>query len=113
MVGGDYTTGNLAILANDGRLVMINTMKGNNVTVDLGLVMRKRLTITGSTLRARDTAFKSAIARNLEKHIWPLLASGQIKPVIHSVFTADKATEAHQLMESRAHMGKIVLSFES
>lgn len=113
MIGGDYTGGNLKVLANDGRLVMINTMNGKDVTIDLTLVMRKRLTITGSTLRARDTGFKTAIAQNLEKHIWPLLESRHIKPVIHSVFSADKAAEAHQLMESSRHIGKIVLSFES
>lgn len=113
MIGGDYTPGNIRSLALDGRLVIINTMKGKDAQVDLSLVMRKRLTITGSTLRGRDTAFKAAIARNLEKHIWPLLASGEIKPVVHSVFKAKDAAKAHALMESSEHTGKIVLSFES
>jgi NADPH2:quinone reductase len=113
MIGGDYTPGNIQSLAVEGRLVMINTMKGKDVQVDLSLVMRKRLIITGSMLRSREIAFKSAIALNLEKHIWPLLASGRIKPVIHSVFPAEEASKAHQLMESNDHMGKIVLSFES
>jgi NADPH2:quinone reductase len=112
MIGGDYTPDNLRSLANDGRLVLINTMKGKEVPVDLSLVMQKRLIITGSMLRNRDIAFKSAIARNLEEHIWPLLASGKIKPVIHAVFPADEAAKAHELMESSEHMGKIVLSFD-
>jgi NADPH2:quinone reductase len=109
MIGGDYTPGNIQCLAEDGRLVLINTMKGKDAHVDLSVVMRKRLTITGSTLRSRDAGFKAAIAQHLEKTIWPLLASGEIKPVIHSVFPAEKAAEAHQLMESSEHIGKIVL----
>ena len=92
--------------------MMINTMKGKDVQVDLGLVMMKRLVITGSTLRARDTAFKGNIAQNLQKTIWPLLASGVIKPVIHTIFKAEEAAKAHELMESSAHIGKIILSFE-
>jgi NADPH2:quinone reductase len=112
MIGGNYTPGNIQSLAEEGRLVMINTMKGKDVQVDLGQVMRKRLIITGSMLRSREISFKAAIAQNLERYIWPLLASGKIKPVIHSVFPAAKAAEAHQLMENGEHMGKIVLSFE-
>lgn len=111
MIGGDYTPGNLRSLAEDGRLVSINAMKGKDGLVDLSLVMRKRLIITGSTLRPRDTAFKSAIARSLEEHIWPLLAAGKIKPVIYQVFPFEKAAEAHALMESGEHIGKIVLKF--
>jgi NADPH2:quinone reductase len=80
--------------------------------IDLSLIMRKRLNITGSMLRSRDVAFKPAIAQNLEKYIWPLLASGKIKPVIYKVFPADKAAEAHLLMESSEHIGKIVLRWE-
>jgi NADPH2:quinone reductase len=112
MIGGNYTPGNIQSLAEEGRLVMINTMKGKDVQVDLSQVMRKRLIITGSMLRAREIAFKAAIAQNLEKYIWPLLAAGKIKPVIHSVFPANEAAKAHELMESGEHMGKIVLSFE-
>lgn len=112
MIGGDYTPLNLQSLAYEGRLVMINMMKGKDVGIDLSLIMRKRLNITGSMLRSRDVAFKAAIAQNLEKHIWPLLASGKIKPVIYKVFPADKASEAHQLMESSEHIGKIVLRWE-
>jgi NADPH2:quinone reductase len=111
MVGGDYVQNNLRSLANDGRLVMINMMMGKDVQLDLSLVMTKRLTITGSTLRSRDTAFKAAIAQNLGKTIWPLLESGKIKPVINKVFPAEKAADAHRLMESSEHIGKIVLEF--
>lgn len=111
MVGGDYTQNNIKSLADDGRLVLINMMMGKDVQVDLSIIMSKRLTITGSTLRSRNTEFKSAIARNLEKTIWPLLASGKIKPVIYAVFPANEAAEAHRLMESSAHIGKIVLKW--
>jgi NADPH2:quinone reductase len=112
MIGGSYTPDNLQALANEGRLVLINSMKGKDVQVDLAIVMRKRLTITGSMLRSRDVVFKSAIARALEQHIWPLLASGKIKPVINKVFDAADAAKAHELMESSAHIGKIVLRFD-
>jgi NADPH2:quinone reductase len=112
MIGGDYTPLNLQSLADEGRLVMINMMKGKDVGIDLALVMRKRLHITGSMLRSRDVGFKTAIAQNLEKHIWPMLASGKIKPIIYKVFPANKAAEAHHLMESSEHTGKIVLSWE-
>ena len=112
MIGGDYTPDNLQTLANDGRLVHINSMKGKDVQVDLSLVMRKRLVITGSMLRSREAAFKSAIARALEKHIWPLLASGEIKPIIHEVFDMADAAKAHELMESSTHIGKIVLRID-
>jgi NADPH2:quinone reductase len=112
MIGGDYTPGNIQSLAVEGRLVLINAMKGKDARVDLSQVMMKRLVITGSTLRARDIAFKSKIAQNLQKTIWPLLASGVIKPIIHATFKADEAAKAHELMESSAHIGKIMLSFE-
>lgn len=111
MIGGDYTPGNVELLAEDGRLVMINTMKGKDASVDLSAVMRKRLVITGSTLRSRDVSFKSAIAQALLKHIWPLIDAGKIKPVIHQTFPAQDAAGAHRLMESSSHIGKIVLEF--
>jgi len=110
MIGGDYTPGNIQSLANDGRLVMINTMKGKDVNIDLAAVMRKRLIITGSMLRSREVAFKSEIARNLEEHIWPLIAEGKIKAIIQDIFPADRAAEAHALMESSKHIGKMVLN---
>lgn len=112
-IGGDYTPLNLQVLAEGGKLVMINAVKGKNAEVDLSLVMRKRLVITGSLLRPRDLAFKSAIARRLEERVWPFLASGKIKPVIFKTFPAAQAARAHQLMEAGGHMGKIVLTFES
>ncbi len=112
MIGGDYTPGNLQCLANDGRMVMINMMNGKDVSIDLSVVMRKRLVITGSMLRSREVEFKSSIARNLEKYIWPLIAEGKIKAIVHDIFPADKAADAHKLMESSRHMGKIVLNFE-
>jgi NADPH2:quinone reductase len=112
MIGGDYAQNNIKSLTDDGRLVMINMMMGKDVQVDLSLVMARRLTITGSTLRGRNTEFKSAIAANLEKTIWPLLEAGKIKPIVHAVFPAGEAAAAHRLMESSAHIGKIVLSFD-
>jgi NADPH2:quinone reductase len=112
MIGGDYTPLNLESLAIEGRLVMISTLKGKDAAIDLALVMRKRLNITGSMLRSRDVTFKSAITQNLETHIWPLLVSGKIKPIIYKVFPADQAAAAHQLMESSEHSGKIILDFE-
>jgi len=112
MIGGDYTMPNLQSLAEEGRLVLINMMNGKDVSIDLSIIMRKRLTITGAMLRSRDIAFKAAIAQNLEQHIWPLLASGKIKAVIYKVFPASEAAEAHRLMESSEHIGKIVLSWQ-
>ncbi len=109
MIGGDYVQPNIKSLADDGRLVMINMMLGKDVQVDLSVVMSKRLTITGSTLRSRDVSFKSAIAANLEKHIWPLIASGKIKPVVSTVFPLEKGADAHALMESGDLIGKVVL----
>jgi len=111
MIGGDYTALNIQSLAADGRLVLINMMMGKNVQIDLSQIMAKRLTITGSTLRSRDISFKSDIARNLDWIIWPLLESGEIKPVINAVFPAEKAADAHRLMESSEHIGKIVIKF--
>jgi NADPH:quinone reductase len=111
-IGGDYIPLNLQSLANEGRLVIINSVKGKDAQIDLSLIMRKRLNITGSMLRSREVSFKTAVAQNLEKHIWPLLISRKIKPVIYKVFPAAKAAEAHQLMESSNHIGKIVLNFE-
>lgn len=110
MIGGDYTPLNLQALAEDGRLVLINTMKGKDAQVDLSVVMRKRISITGSTLRNRDVEFKAAIATQLRQRIWPLIETGSIRPVIHQVFNMNEAAQAHELMESSEHVGKIVLS---
>jgi NADPH2:quinone reductase len=112
MVGGNYAPRNLQVLADDGRLVMINMMEGKDTQIDLSVILRKRLTITGSALRARDVGFKADIAASLQKNIWPLIASGQIKPVVNAIFPASQAAQAHALMESSKHIGKIVLSFE-
>ncbi len=111
MIGGDYTPKNLSCLAEEGRLVLINTMNGKDVQIDLSVVMRKRLSITGSMLRARSVAFKTAIAQNLEKVIWPLIVDEKIKPIINKIFPADNAADAHRLMESGEHIGKIILAF--
>lgn len=112
MVGGDYTQRNLDLLAADGRLVQIAWLKQSRVEVDLKQVMRQRLTITGSTLRARAPEEKGAIARALHAEVWPLLEQGTVRPVIHATFPLERAAEAHRLMESRAHVGKIVLRVE-
>lgn len=112
MIGGDYTSDNLDILAEEGRLVLINTMKGDEVAIRLGMIMRKRLTVTGSTLRARDTTFKAAIAGRLEAQVWPWLASGKVRPVVYKTFPLDQAAAAHALMERSEHIGKIVLTLD-
>jgi NADPH2:quinone reductase len=109
MVGGDYVARNLRAAAPDGRIVSIAFLKGSKVEIDLMPVMLKRLTLTGSTLRAREPAFKGAIADKLRTHVWPLIEAGRIRPVIDTVFALADAAKAHALMESSAHMGKIVL----
>ena len=109
MIGGDYLARETAALAEDGRLVFINTMGGAKTTINLLEVMVKRLTVTGSTLRARPIAVKAQIAQKLRQHVWPLLASGAIKPVIYRSFAFSEAPAAHALMESSQHVGKIVL----
>ena len=109
MVGGEYVARNLSLLAEDGRLVQIAVLRGGTVTVDAALVMRRRLTFTGSTLRPRPVAEKARIAAALEREVWPRIASGQVRPRIHQVLPLDQAAAAHALMESSAHIGKIVL----
>lgn len=109
MVGGAYIMREIDCLADDGRLAVIALLGGAKATLDLGQVLRRRLTITGSTLRPRSVEFKAAIADKLRKHIWPLLESGKIKPVIYKVFALEDAEQAHVLMETSMHIGKIVL----
>ncbi len=109
MVGGDYTARNLDLLADDGRLVQIAFLKASKVEVDLMQVMRRRLTLTGSTLRPRSVTVKGAIAQALEARVWPLLASRTVAPVVHATFPLAEAAAAHRLMESSTHIGKIVL----
>lgn len=109
MVGGSYIPRNIELLAEDGRLVQIAVLTGARATVDFGLVMRRRLTLTGSTLRPRPVAEKARIARALEAHVWPWLAAGRVRPRIHATLPLAQAADAHRLMESSAHIGKIVL----
>jgi len=109
MVAGDYVAREIDCLADDGRLVVIALLGGSKANLDMGQVLRRRLTITGSTLRPRPVAFKAAIARQLREQVWPLFAQGKLKPVIHSTFPLAQAAEAHTLMESSSHVGKIVL----
>ena len=109
MVGGDYVARNLAALAVEGRLVQIAFLKSSKVELDLMVVMRRRLTITGSTLRPRSPEEKGAIARQLAEHVWPLLENGSVRPVIHAEFPLERAGDAHRMMEDSQHIGKIVL----
>jgi NADPH2:quinone reductase len=109
MVGGDYVPKELKLLAEEGRLVMIAFLRGMKTEVDLSVVMAKRLQITGSTLRPRPIEFKGAVAKSLRDRVWPLIDAGKIKPVIYKTFPLAEAPEAHKLMESSTHIGKIVL----
>src|SRR5437868_8930579 len=110
MVGGDYVPRELKCLAEDGRLVLIAFLRGPKTELDIDAVMRKRLTITGSTLRPRSAEFKAHLARHLREKIWPLIDAGRIKPQIYRTFPLAEAAEAHRLMESSQHIGKIVLT---
>ena len=111
MVAGSYIAREVECLAEDGRLVIIAVQGGVKAEFNAGMVLRKRLSITGSTLRPRPLEFKTAIASALKEKVWPLIASGAIKPVIHSTFAAADAPKAHALMESNQHIGKIVLTW--
>ena len=116
MVAGGYIAKEVECMAEDGRLVIIAVQGGVKSEFNAGMVLRKRLTITGSTLRPRPIAFKAAIAQALLKTVWPLLEKGAIKPVIHTVFSASQtnaAEQAHGLMESNQHVGKLVLDWQS
>jgi len=110
MVGGDYVPRELKCLADDGRLVFIAFLRGPKTELDINELMRRRLTITGSTLRPRPVEFKGAIARSLRERIWPLVEAGRIRPVVFRTFPLAEAGEAHRLMESSQHIGKIVLT---
>ena len=111
MVAGSYVAREIECLAEDGRLVIIAVQGGVKAEFNAGLVLRRRLVITGSTLRPRPVAFKAAIAAALRDKVWPLLELGRVKPVIHSVFDASQAAQAHALMETNQHIGKIVLTW--
>lgn len=112
MVAGDYVARELQCLAEDGRLAIIAVQGGTRSALDAGTVLRRRLTITGSTLRPRSVAYKTALALDLRQRVWPLLDEGRLRPVIHRVFPAAEAAQAHALMESSTHVGKIVLDWE-
>ena len=111
MVAGSYLEREIRCLAPDGRLVIIAVQGGTDAKVDAGVILRNRLVVTGSTLRPRPVAFKSAIAAALKRTVWPWLESGTVKPVIHEVFPAADAARAHALMETNAHIGKLVLQW--
>lgn len=109
MVGGDYVPRELSCLADDGRLSLIAFLGGTRTTLDMSDILRRRLTITGSTLRPRPVAVKAGIARALREKVWPLIEAGKIRPVIYRTFALEDAPAAHALMESSAHVGKIML----
>ncbi|MBV9539165.1 MAG: NAD(P)H-quinone oxidoreductase, partial [Acidisphaera sp.] len=113
MVGAPYTERNIRALATGGRLVQIAFLQGSKLQLDLMPIMRKRLTLTGSTMRPRSTAEKGAIAAALREKVWPLLEHGRCAPAIHATFPLAQASEAHRMMESSAHIGKIVLTVAS
>jgi NADPH2:quinone reductase len=110
MVGGDYVPKELKCLADEGRLVFIAFLRGHKTELDINELMRRRLVITGSTLRPRPVEFKGAIAKSLRERIWPLIEAGKIKPQIHKTFPLAQAAEAHKVMESSQHIGKLVLT---
>ena len=110
MVGGDYIEKNLRSLAPEGRLVIIAFLHGSRVEVEWRSIMMKRLTVTGSTMRASPTQRKAEIADSLRRHVWPLIETGVVKPVVHRVFPLAEAAAAHALMESTQHIGKIMLA---
>jgi len=110
MVGGEYVGRNLQLARLEGRIVQIAFLKGAKTEVNLDPLMRKRLTLTGSTLRARSVAEKGAVAAAVKQHCWPLLEAGKVKPVIHATFPLAQASEAHRTMEADTHIGKLVLS---
>ena len=112
MVGGDYIPRELNALAEEGRIVLIAFQRGMQASVDLGLIMRRRLTVTGSTLRARDENFKTMVANAVKAKVWPLLEAGKIAPVVNATFPMAQAADAHRLMESSQHIGKIILKIE-
>lgn len=109
MVAGDYIGRELQCVADDGRIAVIATQGGNSSQIDSGLLLRKRIALTGSTLRPRSIAYKTRLAEALRERAWPLIEQGTVKPVIHQVFDAEQASQAHALMESSTHVGKIVL----
>ncbi len=112
MVAGSYVPKEINCLADDGRLAIIALLGGNSAELDLGQLLRRRLTVTGSTLRPRSVAFKAKVAAELQEQVWPLLASKEIVPVIHQVFPLEQAAQAHAMMEEGLHIGKIMLTLD-
>ena len=110
MVGGSYLARNLEIAAVEGRLVVISMLGGAKAEINLAMILSKRLILTGSTLRARTVAQKASVAEAVHRHVWPLLVAGRVRPVIHATFPLAEASEAHRLMETSNHIGKIVLT---
>ena len=113
MVGGDYIPKNLRILKDDGRLVFINAMKGGKAEFNALDIMRRRLTITGSTLRSRDPLFKANLASAVHTNVWPIIEAGKFTPSVFKTFPLSLASEAHKLLESSSHIGKIVLEVQT
>lgn len=110
IIGGDYVPRNIEALAVEGRLVQIGLQGGAKALVNFAFVLQKRLTLTGSTLRARTPEEKGRIARALEEHVWPLIATGIVKPIIHATFPLERAADAHRVLDASAHIGKLVLT---
>jgi putative PIG3 family NAD(P)H quinone oxidoreductase len=110
MVAGSYVARNMDIAALEGRIVIISLLGGSKAEINVGMILAKRLTLTGSTLRARTVAQKAEVAEAVRKNVWPLLAAGSVRPVIHATFPLAEACEAHRLMETSNHIGKIVLT---
>ena len=112
MVSGEYINRNLQALAEDGRTVIIAQLGGSKATINSNLLMRRRLTITGSTLRPRSAEFKTDIAKNLAEKVWPLFAQGKLKPVVYATFPFEDVQKAHAMMDAGEQIGKIVLTLE-
>ena len=110
MVSGSYVARNLEIASLEGRIVVISLLGGSRAEINMGMILTKRLTLTGSTLRTRTVAQKAAVADAVRKNVWPLLAAGRVRPIIHATFPLAEAAEAHRLMETSSHIGKIVLT---
>ena len=109
MVGGEYFARNIEVLATDGRLVEIATLHGAKAEINIATIMQRRLTVTGSTLRPRPIVEKARVAAAVHQHVWPLLESGTVKPIVHATFPLREAAEAHRVMEASQHIGKLLL----
>jgi len=110
MVAGEYINRNISCLADDGRIVLIAVLGGAKATIDASQILRRRLVLTGSTLRPRPVEFKKDIAQSLQRHVWPLLESGKIRPIVHATFLLARACDAHAMMDAGEQIGKIVLT---